>query len=63
MRDQAEFNPIAKLFYRPIEAAIRWCDLIDYEAQILEVAFGCPGRHSQCFSSMAMPASECRKDP
>ncbi|WP_339420322.1 MULTISPECIES: hypothetical protein [unclassified Pseudomonas] len=49
MRDQAEFNPIAKLFYRPIEAAIRWCDLIDYEAQILEVAFGCPGRLLNAF--------------
>lgn len=31
-----DFNSVAKLFYRPIEAAIRWCNLIAFEAQILE---------------------------
>ena len=29
-------NPQAKIFYRPVEAAIRWCNLVDYEHQILE---------------------------
>ncbi|WP_459677407.1 hypothetical protein [Pseudomonas fluorescens] len=29
----------AKLFYRPIEIAIRWCRLIDLEAKILEEAY------------------------
>ncbi|UVL86066.1 hypothetical protein LOY35_10985 [Pseudomonas sp. B21-028] len=31
-----DFSSVAKLFYRPIEAAIRWCNLIAFEAQILE---------------------------
>ena len=33
------FNPLAKLFYRPIDAAIRWCNLIAFETQILESAW------------------------
>jgi hypothetical protein len=28
----------AKLFYRPIEAAVRWCGLVDFEAKILSEA-------------------------
>lgn len=28
-------NALQKPYYRPIEAAIRWCGLIEYEAQIL----------------------------
>lgn len=28
------FNPHTKTFYRPIDAAIRWCNLTCYEAQI-----------------------------
>ncbi|WP_330212023.1 hypothetical protein [Pseudomonas sp. Z18(2022)] len=31
-------NALAKVFYRPIEAAIRWCNLMDHETQILESA-------------------------
>lgn len=31
-----EFNTVTKVFYRPIEAAIRWCNLMKYEALILE---------------------------
>jgi len=37
-------NHYEKLFYRPIEAAIRWCDLMDYEAKILELAWDSPER-------------------
>ncbi|UII69654.1 hypothetical protein LVW35_18465 [Pseudomonas sp. HN11] len=29
------YNPLAKLFYRPIDAAIRWCNLMTHESQIL----------------------------
>jgi len=32
-------NLYAKVFYRPIDAAIRWCNLMPYEAQILDVAW------------------------
>jgi hypothetical protein len=32
-------NPHAKTFYRPIDAALRWCNLMAYETQILEVAW------------------------
>lgn len=36
------FNPQAKIFYRPIDAALRWCNLIRYEAQIVQAAWSCP---------------------
>ncbi len=36
------FNPHAKTFYRPIDAALRWCNLIRYEAQIVEAAWSRP---------------------
>ncbi|MCA4963630.1 hypothetical protein [Pseudomonas sp. Y24-6] len=36
------FNPQAKVFYRPIDAALRWCNLIRYEAQIVQAAWSCP---------------------
>ena len=29
-------NALQKPYYRPIEAAIRWCGLVEYEAQILQ---------------------------
>lgn len=32
-------NTHAKVFYRPVDAAIRWCNLMAYETQILEVAW------------------------
>jgi len=35
-------GPLEKVFYRPINAAIRWCDLMAHEAQILEAAWDCP---------------------
>lgn len=35
-------NQLEKIFYRPIEAAIRWCNLMAFESQILESAKDCP---------------------
>ncbi|MFK9003016.1 hypothetical protein [Pseudomonas pergaminensis] len=43
------FNPHAKTFYRPIEAAIRWCNLTAYEARILEVAWRAPNSLKTAF--------------
>ncbi len=34
-------EPHAKVFYRPIDAAIRWCNLMTHECQILEFANDC----------------------
>ncbi|MGN7934052.1 hypothetical protein E3Z27_11035 [Pseudomonas mediterranea] len=31
------FNRQSKIFYRPVEVALRWCHLTEYEAQILKV--------------------------
>lgn len=42
-------NPTEKAFYRPIDASIRWCDLMAYEAQILETAWECTGLLSTTF--------------
>lgn len=38
----ANFNPQAKIFYRPIDAALRWCNLIRFETQILQADCSCP---------------------
>ncbi|MBT2298182.1 hypothetical protein [Pseudomonas fluorescens] len=38
-----------KLFYRPIEAAIRWCGLVKYEASILEFTWDYPERLISAF--------------
>lgn len=42
MYDLNTYNALAKVFYRPIEAAIRWCNLTAHETQILESASDCP---------------------
>lgn len=42
-------NPLAKVFYRPIDAAIRWCNLMAHEAKILELAWDCPALLSTTF--------------
>lgn len=34
--DSKSCNNLEKLYYRPIEAALRWCNLINHESQILE---------------------------
>lgn len=39
MYEPNNFNAVEKIFYRPIEAAIRWCGLIVHETQILESAW------------------------
>lgn len=43
------YNPLAKVFYRPIEAALRWCNLMAHEAQILEAAWRCPSMLNTVF--------------
>lgn len=35
MEEDFRSSPYAKLFYRPIEVAVRWCGLVHIEAQIL----------------------------
>lgn len=42
-------NPLAKVFYRPIDAAIRWCNLMAHESQILEATRDCPAMLSTAF--------------
>lgn len=35
-------HALSKPFYHPIEAALRWCGLIDHEAEIIEkIGYGC----------------------
>lgn len=36
------FISFEKLFYRPIEVAMRWCGLMDYETKILDLAWDSP---------------------
>jgi hypothetical protein len=43
------FNPHARTFYRPIDAALRWCNLIRYEAQIVQAAWSCPEKLAKLF--------------
>jgi hypothetical protein len=45
----SNFNPQAKTFYRPIEAALRWCNLVPYEALIVQTAWSCPEKLSILF--------------
>ena len=33
--DSKSCNTLEKLYYRPIEAALRWCNLIGYESEVL----------------------------
>lgn len=33
------YNPRAKIFYRPIDAALRWCNLYHYEAEIVQATW------------------------
>ncbi|WP_447784985.1 hypothetical protein [Pseudomonas germanica] len=43
------FNPHTKTFYRPIDAALRWCNLIHYETQIVQAAWSCPEKLASLF--------------
>jgi hypothetical protein len=45
----AHHNQLAKVFYRPIEAALRWCNLMAHETEILEAAWRCPALLAQTF--------------
>lgn len=49
MYSHQSYNPHAKVFYRPIEAALRWCNLMAHEVQILEAAWRCPALLAQTF--------------
>lgn len=42
MYKSSSCNALAKVFYRPIDAAIRWCNLMAHETQILKSASDCP---------------------
>jgi len=42
-------NPHVKLFYRPIDAALRWCDLMHHEAQIVRAAWSRPENLASLF--------------
>jgi hypothetical protein len=33
--DSKSCNTLEKLYYRPIEATLRWCNLISFEDQVL----------------------------
>lgn len=43
------FNPHSKTFYRPIDAASRWCNLIRYEAQIVQARWSRPEELASLF--------------
>lgn len=43
------YNPLEKAFYRPIDAAIRWCNLMNHEAQILGAIWDYPAQLSAAF--------------
>ncbi|WLH65146.1 hypothetical protein [Pseudomonas sp. FP2300] len=49
MYEPKGLSPIEKLFYRPIEAAIRWCDLIAHETEILQFEWDMPDRLRHAF--------------
>ena len=38
MEDRSSKHPDSKIFYSPIEVAVRWCDLLELETQILREA-------------------------
>lgn len=43
------FNPYTKTFYRTIDAAVRWCNLMAYESEILEAHSHSPEKLAQLF--------------
>ncbi|SDR24152.1 hypothetical protein SAMN04490186_4302 [Pseudomonas grimontii] len=43
------FNPQTKTFYRPIDAALRWCNLIRHETQIVQATEVCPEKLGKLF--------------
>ncbi|SET63972.1 hypothetical protein SAMN03159512_02956 [Pseudomonas sp. NFR09] len=49
MYESDSYNALEKIFYRPIDAAIRWCNLMAYETQILRSAWDSPALLSKNF--------------
>ncbi|GAB5337049.1 hypothetical protein KUA23_14285 [Pseudomonas pergaminensis] len=49
MHTTNDYNPDAKLFYRPVEAALRWCNLMNYETEILEAMQQFPNKLKEKF--------------
>jgi len=43
------FNPHTRIFYRPIDAALRWCNLTRHEAEIIRVDDCCPENLGKLF--------------
>jgi hypothetical protein len=43
------FNPHTKTFYRPIDAALRWCNLIRYESEITQAEWSTPEELASLF--------------
>lgn len=41
--------PLEKAFYRPIDAAIRWCELMTHEGEILKTSWEYPGLLARTF--------------
>lgn len=55
------YNPLAKVFYRPIEAVLRWCNLTAHEAQILEATGRCPIMLNTVFPQWPCPQANTEK--
>lgn len=47
--DPNSCNALQRPFYRPVEAAIRWCNLIQHEAAILQALSGSPAPTTEQF--------------
>lgn len=43
------FDPQTRVFYRPIDAALRWCNLFHFEAQISRATWSYPGELTKLF--------------
>ena len=47
--NRRNFNPHSKIFYRPLEAALRWCGLIRFESRILHFQHSYPSNLEKQF--------------
>lgn len=43
------FTPHTRTFYRPIEAALHWCSLFHFKAEIMQATWSCPEEFSELF--------------
>ena len=55
-------HPNAKIFYRPIDAALRWCNLMAFESEILEAGAALRHHAQNRLPAVAMLACEYRKN-